>query len=161
MSNFFTWLDATTAAAQASEVGKAVAAAGNYTVAHTGGGCLCWEQIVPDGYLWICDQGSGLGDKLDEPYLVGLYRLEGDVLADGTLPNLQAALEWCEMYGIARKWAVRIGLGFHPDTRGADYSPALSPDQVTEYDADMERLFKLAPDPYEVALTAGETWGGQ
>jgi hypothetical protein len=49
-------------------------------------------------------------------------------------------------YMITHKWFNRIGTGFHPDTRGNDYSPAL-PD-AADYDADMRVLFSLDVDPY-------------
>jgi hypothetical protein len=52
---------------------------------------------------------------------------------------------------IAKKWVGRLGLGFHPDTRGANYSPALSANEIREYDADMDRLFQSADDPYDAA----------
>jgi len=56
---------------------------------------------------------------------------------------------------ISRKWAERIGMGYHPDTRGADYVTAFSAKDRTEYDADMETLFGLTGiDPYEYGLEA-------
>jgi hypothetical protein len=55
---------------------------------------------------------------------------------------------------ICRKWAARLGCGFHPDTRGKDYSPALSRAEIEEYDADMALLFRAAADPYEQGLAA-------
>lgn len=57
-------------------------------------------------------------------------------------------------HAICRKWASRLGLGFHPDTRGAEYSPELSPEWIAEYDADMQALFDRAADPYECAMMA-------
>lgn len=57
---------------------------------------------------------------------------------------------------ICEKWVGRLGLGFHPDTRGWDYSPALSDEWVAEYEADMETLFGLDGDPYGFALAAME-----
>jgi hypothetical protein len=41
-------------------------------------------------------------------------------------------------HALARKWASLIGIGFHPDTRGDDYSPSLSIEEIKEYDADMD-----------------------
>lgn len=64
--------------------------------------------------------------------------------------------------GICSKWVSRLGLGFHPDTRGDDYWPALSDAEVAEYDADMDTLFagmRGNPDgldPYEIAIRALE-----
>jgi hypothetical protein len=57
-------------------------------------------------------------------------------------------------HAICAKWVKRIGGGFHPDTRGADYSPKMEPADVEEYDADMDALFLLATDPYECAVMA-------
>jgi hypothetical protein len=57
-------------------------------------------------------------------------------------------------HAICRKWVKRLGGGFHPDTRGKDYSPRLSADEVREYDADMDTLFGVAQDPYECAVMA-------
>lgn len=57
-------------------------------------------------------------------------------------------------HAICTKWIKRIGCGFHPDTRGADYSPAMEAVEVAEYDADMDRLFGAAADPYECAVMA-------
>jgi hypothetical protein len=54
---------------------------------------------------------------------------------------------------ICRKWAARLP-GFHPDTRGADYSPSMSETEISEYDSDMEKLFKTAADPYDCAIRA-------
>ena len=52
----------------------------------------------------------------------------------------------------------RLGIGFHPDTYGGDYEPPLSPEEVDEYEEDMERLFSLCGgdqvDPCEVCLHA-------
>lgn len=55
---------------------------------------------------------------------------------------------------ICRKWVARIGGGFHPDTRGKDYDPAMSDAEIKEYDADMETLFSLAFDPYRYGVMA-------
>lgn len=55
---------------------------------------------------------------------------------------------------IAAHWVARLGLGFHPDTRGADYSPALSADDVQRYDRDMETLMRAPGDPYAIGLEA-------
>ena len=57
-------------------------------------------------------------------------------------------------HAICAKWVKRIGGGFHPDTRGKDYTPRMTAEQIKEYDADMEALFKRAADPYECAVMA-------
>ena len=53
---------------------------------------------------------------------------------------------------IAERWFNLIGIGFHPDTQGDDYSPKLSREQAIAYDRDMARLFELSDDPYEICL---------
>jgi hypothetical protein len=96
--SFFKWLDNVERTAKDTEVGKLATQAG-YSIAHTGGGCLCWEIAFPNGhYVWICDEGNGLGDKVDEPYFVGYYNEDADILADGTMPDLRAALAWCDVH---------------------------------------------------------------
>lgn len=57
-------------------------------------------------------------------------------------------------HAICRKWVARLGSGFHPDTRGKDYFPAMDASEIAEYDGDMESLFQIAADPYECALMA-------
>lgn len=95
--DFWKWFDNIAERAPTTDVGKVMTAAG-YHVAHTGGGCLVWEKTVGHLVFWICDEGNGLGDKLDEAYLVGVYdndenenALDLDVMAD-----LKRAIEWCE-----------------------------------------------------------------
>lgn len=46
-------------------------------------------------------------------------------------------------HAICRKWVSRLGMGFNPDTRGDDYTPDLSPEDITDYEADMEALWKV------------------
>ncbi len=62
-------------------------------------------------------------------------------------------------HAICRKWVRRIGGGFHPDTRGKDYSPAMSAAEIAEYDSDMNALFANAADPYECAIMAMDDAG--
>lgn len=64
-------------------------------------------------------------------------------------------------HSICRKWVARIGMGFHPDTRGKDYVWTDWPDvrlfdadTAREYDRDMDELFRVAADPYECAIMA-------
>lgn len=72
-------------------------------------------------------------------------------------------LEVIEATRIATKWVHILGLGFHPDTRGASYvaeridEPLFNDVQAKEYDDDMERLFTLAGDPYEYCIRAWKT----
>ncbi len=64
-----------------------------------------------------------------------------------------------EAEAIADRWVARIGFGFHPDTRGDDYCrPRFSKKTVAEYEADMDRLFGLDVDPYEIAVEAMKNW---
>jgi hypothetical protein len=60
-----------------------------------------------------------------------------------------------EAMRICRRWVAMCGMGFHPDTRGADYSPPLPPEMVAKYDEDMEMLFGLG-DPYAFGIAAME-----
>lgn len=63
----------------------------------TGGGCRAWEKRTGNGgYLWVCDEGNGLGDRIDELYLVGHYGADHELLAEDSVENLNAALAWCE-----------------------------------------------------------------
>lgn len=158
MDDFWTRLDARFEQAKKSVVGEKMTEA-YFHPAHTGGGCAVWELVFDgDGgsgnYLWVCDEGNDLGDSLDHPYLVGFYNKDGDILGQDTVPNLQAAIEWCEARSIANKWVSRFGMGFHPDTRGKDYTPRLNADDAKTYDSDMDRLFEIAPDPYQAGLEA-------
>ncbi len=92
---YWQWFDGVVAKAAETEIGNIMKGAG-YAVAHTGGGCLAWEKPLDNGgYLWICDEGNGLGDKIDEPYLVGHYDREGEIVADDSTDNLFAAIAWC------------------------------------------------------------------
>lgn len=65
-----------------------------------------------------------------------------------------------EAQTIAAKWVARFGMGFHPDTKGVDYvdmasgERCLTDEEAAEYDADMDRLFVVAADPYEAGLVA-------
>lgn len=60
---------------------------------------------------------------------------------------------------IAAKWVAKFGLGFHPDTRGADYVDSagaccLTDAEAAEYDADMQTLAECCDDQYEFGLDA-------
>jgi hypothetical protein len=48
-------------------------------------------------------------------------------------------------------WVRRLGLGFHPDTRGPDYYPALTDDEIVDYELAVDREI----DPYARAM---EIW---
>ena len=95
-SGFWAWYDDIQARAPKTIVGKLATSAG-FHVAHTGGGCLTWERVFDDGrYLWICDEGNGLGMKPDDPFVVGFYDAEGNTIDDGTVENFATALAWCQ-----------------------------------------------------------------
>ncbi len=73
---FWEWFDDVTATAKASPIGKVIIASNPaWHVQHTGGGCLAWALDTDDGQaeIWICDLGNGLGDSVDETYLIGLH----------------------------------------------------------------------------------------
>ena len=48
-----------------------------------------------------------------------------------------------------------FGGGFHPDTRGKDCTPEMSAEEISEYDRDMDELFRIAGNPYAFAIAAG------
>jgi hypothetical protein len=59
---------------------------------------------------------------------------------------------------ICNHWVSHFGLGFHPDTRGADYvdgdgNPSLT--EAARYDAEMERLFGLCAEGVAAMRRAG------
>ncbi len=60
---------------------------------------------------------------------------------------------------ICDRWIGTLGLGFHPDTRGKDYRPELTPEQIRAYDLDMELLFSISADPYAHAIASAERAG--
>ena len=83
------------------------------------------------------------------------------VRADGDHPeaDLVEVAQGEVATAICDKWAAKLGYGFHPDTRGADYRPRLTPMEVIAYDHDMMRLFGLdVLDPYLYAIAALEEW---
>ena len=57
--------------------------------------------------------------------------------------------EWNQRgQALVEKWFSRLGYGFHPDTRGADYyneagERSLSAQEALEYEADMDYAFEL------------------
>lgn len=56
------------------------------------------------------------------------------------------------------RWTACLGVGWHPDNRGASYT-GLTEYEQREYDANMERLFEISPDPYADGLAALERAG--
>jgi hypothetical protein len=101
-SRFSTWFNEVSAKALASDIGK-LADANGFHISYGGGGCMCWEKIVSDDrYLWICDEGNGLGDKFDELYLVGFYTKDGEIIADDNVMNFADAIKWCQNFTLVQ-----------------------------------------------------------
>jgi hypothetical protein len=95
-------LDAEIATADANPVGTRMRAEG-WEPEHTGGGCMCWAKHLVGGfYIWICDEGNGLGEKLDEAFMVGLYNEEGDFIYptedEEPINDLEKALAWAKAH---------------------------------------------------------------
>ena len=57
-------------------------------------------------------------------------------------------------HAICHKWVAVLGTGFNPDTSGDDYTPELSPEEIKDYEADMDALCNVAANPYECAVMA-------
>ena len=82
-------------------------------------------------------------------------------------PEIRAALlaRAAEADAIAERWVRVFGLGFNPDTRGADYvehesdARCLTDAQASEYDQDMERFWSVADDVYMRGLRAMQRIG--
>ena len=159
-ARFWSWWERVLEDAPKTAVGQITTAAG-FRIDHTGGGCLAWgKNLAGKHYVWITDtSGGGLGDTPEDEFTVGLYNDDGDPIdtAD-VLPNLQAALDWAEAREIVVRWFDRFGLGYHPDTRGADYvdqhgARSLTDEEAAAYDRDIDRLFAISPHPYAVGIT--------
>jgi hypothetical protein len=88
------------------------------------------------------------GLEPDENGLISFANGFSTVILDENAVELRA-------YEICAKWVSRIGGGFHPDTRGKDYTPEMSAEEISEYDRDMDELFRIAGDPYAFAIAAG------
>ena len=54
------------------------------------------------------------------------------VWIDGDLPPLYEGNDWAAAR--LALWVAHIGIGFHPDTRGASYDPPFTPEEVAQYD---------------------------
>lgn len=165
-TKFWAWFDALSAKAKASPVGEVMTKAG-YEPYHTGGGCTAWSRLDEGKkvQVMICDEANGLGDRVDEEYLVGLHSVDGEHFVEGAVVDLATAVEWCNecmaALDIARKWVARLGGGFHPDTSGKSYVKIgtggerfFTDEEAEEYEQDIEKLFKAPCDPYGVAIMA-------
>ena len=85
--------------------------------------------ILPDGnYVWLFDD---VGFSHDEH-----------------VQNIQFAQR------SLNRWVQHIGIGFHPDTRGADYEPPLTAGEAKQYDLDMLFCQLVLQDPYAAGLRA-------
>ncbi len=112
-----------------------------------------------------------IGDSMPDALRMARLRLNQTTLEDARAiiaendkagkpcPDLRAGM--LDIIGdqLAEKWARKIGLGFHPDTRGADYVPALSAADAAEYDRNIAELFALPGCPYARGLAAFERLG--
>jgi len=107
--------------------------------------CPCGAEWS-DEWDATCDDRCPRCDTSCSPY-------ESEDTGTERRPVPTKALEICA------KWVARFGLGFHPDTRGAQYTPALLADDIADYDRDMESLFALDCDPYAVAVAVMEDFG--
>lgn len=81
--------------------------------------------------------------------------IEGEEWTDvaAALVDPQTERRW-----LCDRWTKRLGVGWHPDTRGEDIE-ALTPQEQAMYDADMERLSVIAIDPYCEGLAAMQRAG--
>jgi len=113
-------------------------------------------DLIAEFAAWLAmPEHARLADQGDALEMLMGAELMGDErqwLADfvARWDNAEEALRIC------RKWVEKLGWGFHPDTRGADYRPALTSAEAVAYDADMARLFALPLDPYAYGVAAME-----
>jgi hypothetical protein len=96
---WFKWFDSACAEAKKSPVGKFLTRR-HWEVTHTGGGCMAWEQVAPDGefYVWITDDDAGLGEDrkdLKASWCVGLYHRESGWVCH-EVKGINKAVRWCE-----------------------------------------------------------------
>ena len=119
----------------------------------------CLDALCEEYADWNKAEGLSLGSADEHLFDADLSEAQREWLADFCKRHEIAAREIpapALARQLAAKWVWRIGLGFHPDTRGKDYSPPLSAALIAEYDADMDTLFSINCDPYEVACDAME-----
>lgn len=130
--------------------------------------CPHWERAVDDGSspylsLWIDFPDPAHREVAGPRYLLlwnSAPTNDRSLCLEHTddWAAILDVLEHLEARIIAARWVDRIGIGFHIDTRGADYTfqktgrRVLNNVLAAEYDADMERLFRLVDDPYEQGL---------
>jgi hypothetical protein len=98
---FFELLEFAQNVAMASRVGKLMTA-NDFTIDHTGGGCLAWHKSGKDHYAWVTVDGTGLGAEVVDldarVFDVGLYANDdGDTFVNPEqLMSAIEAIAWCE-----------------------------------------------------------------
>lgn len=106
----------------------------------------------PAGVSVFARASQAAAHAADPAFTVVRGRGAEAVIHAATNDRTDARIAYAEAW--LRNVAVSIGLGFHPDTRAGSYSPPLEPGLASEYDAMLDRVFTLLPDPYEVAYSA-------
>ena len=110
---------------------------------------------------WLLDHGLGAeGDSAVDDLLYGGVDINNEqrMWLEAFNERYRAAQDQQDANLIAARWVEKIGIGFHPDTRGASYSPALPAADVRAYDADMAQMRRLG-DPYLAGVAAMEAAG--
>lgn len=117
-------------------------------------------------YAWIDTKDRSLWEMQTDDARILVIR--GD--HNGELTNLDSDFplisgeEWApiaealkdsklERDWICNRWTTRLGIGFHPDSEGANIK-GLSAYEIAEFDHDMNRLFEISSDPYQDGLEA-------
>jgi hypothetical protein len=95
-------------------------------------------------------------------FTVNVGRQDGGEL---TLDDVLHTDDWNDVmrHLLIGRWALRMALGFHPDTEGADYVDAngaasLTDDEATEYYNDIARARRLG-DPYDASIAIWKALG--
>lgn len=134
-----------------------------------------WQKLADSIPSFLVDYLDELDDGATREQAARTIRMRCNLLMPGDAkaildenraaakpcPDLEAAMQEIirDPHAICKKWVRKLGTGFHPDTRGRDYRPRMSAEDIVEYDGDMETLFEVASDPYECALMAMQDAG--
>ena len=101
-----------------------------------------------------------VAELLAQPLEGGLVRV--DIDGQGWEVFSASVFNDAEAAAICDKWMARLGPGFHPDIRGADYelnhTRRLTNAEAAAYDSDIDRLFAIA-EPYEAGIAAARRAG--
>ena len=94
---FFSWYETATEKAKASEVGRFLAdgpPSQEWTVDHTGGGCLAWSAALPNGgYAWItCEDGATVPETMADAVYCGVYDNDGEEIVCREFPSTVEAV---------------------------------------------------------------------